>query len=104
EMGELIQRTANLVRAGLLENLGLQPDVEAGALAQDARGQHRRLVDVRRDDPARRFEVGARQRRKAHRLNLESSSPSTAALVDTGAPFSMKTIECCDGMSNFFPH
>src|SRR6185436_4544999 len=40
-----------------------------------------------------------------HLLKRESSSSppvNTAELA--GTPFSMNTIECCDGISNFFPH
>jgi hypothetical protein len=38
-------------------------------------------------------------------LNRESSSPPPCATAepDAAPPFSMKTIECCDGMSNFLP-
>ena len=79
-----------------------EPDVEARALAEDARRQQRRLVDVRRDDRPRALEV--RPRQHGHRLKRESSSPPPVNEPCAGAPLSMNTIECCDGMSNFFPH
>ena len=80
---ELVQRAADLVRAGPLEDLGLQPNVEAGALAEDARGEERRFVDVRRDDRARLLEIRSSERR--HRLNRESSSPCAALAPAPGA-------------------
>ena len=49
QQAEAVEGAADLVGAALLEHLGLQPDIEPGPLAQQARGQHRRAVDVGRD-------------------------------------------------------
>jgi hypothetical protein len=46
EARELHERPANLVRPRALEELGLQAHVEAGFLAQEARAEQRRPVDV----------------------------------------------------------
>ena len=61
ELRELVQRAADLVRAGALEDLGLQADVEAGRLAEHPRRQQRRVMDVRRDLRVRGLEHVARE-------------------------------------------
>src|SRR5581483_678484 len=91
QIRELVERAADLVRAGLLEDLRFQPDVEAGPLAEDPRGEERRLVDVARDDGAGALEVGAGE--AGHRLNRESSSPAGVFEAAAGTPLSMNTIE-----------
>ena len=75
QVREFVERSTNLVRAGFLEHLGLEPNVEAGALAEDARGDERRLVDVGRDDRTRTLEVSARE--WGHRPS--AGRPSSAA-------------------------
>src|SRR5262249_39105624 len=48
---------------------------------------------------------GALADHPVHLLKRESSSsPAGGTAPPAGAPFSMNTIECCDGMSNFLPH
>ena len=54
---ELVERSADLVRADALKHFGLQPDVEPAAFAQLPRRQERRVLDVRRDARAHFFEV-----------------------------------------------
>jgi len=49
EQRQLVERPAELVRAGALENLGLEPDVEAGALAERGGGEQRRVARVLRN-------------------------------------------------------
>src|SRR5687767_2016209 len=61
ESGELHERAADLVRARSLEQLGLEPDVEAGLVAERARAQERGVMDVRRDQGQRGSRVGCRR-------------------------------------------
>jgi hypothetical protein len=53
---ELVQRTADLVRPDALKQLGLETDVVPGLLAQLARRQERRVLDVLGDARTRRLE------------------------------------------------
>ncbi len=76
EERELVERPADLVGARALEQLGLEPHVEAGGLAQHARGQQRRVVDVRADAGARLFERTRRgQGHQGHRLRMIAPGP-----------------------------
>ncbi len=78
EIRELVQRTAYLVGPRFLEDLGLETHVEAGALAEDPRGQDRRLVDLRGDDGARALEVGTCERGEGHHAAPRARSRSSA--------------------------
>ena len=49
------QNSIDFVRSGALKDFRLQANVEAGALAEESRRQHRRMVGVRGDAAAGLF-------------------------------------------------
>src|SRR5262249_36189465 len=71
ELRELVHRPADLVRASALEHLRLETDVEAGALAEETRGQQRRVIDEIAHPGARLFEGGTGERE--HRPSIAAS-------------------------------
>src|SRR5438309_2136288 len=48
--------------------------------------------------------IPAQPTTRRYRLKRESSSPCPMVAADPASPFCRNTIECCEGMSNFFPH
>jgi hypothetical protein len=68
---QLVQRTAELVRARALEDLRLQPHLVPGRLGQQARAEKRCSMDVR--SHVRKGGTGIRNRRDAHRPASSSS-------------------------------
>ena len=80
QRGELVQHSARLERAGLLEELGLQPDL----VAERARGERRRPVDAAADPLRRSEHVVAGHRHRAHRrLRPVHDHPDTSIASST---------------------
>ena len=80
QRGELVQRAADLERAGALQVLGLEHDLAAAALGQRARGQDRRVPG----DVADRGAVRARSSAGARPVHQPCSA--TIASISTSAP------------------
>src|SRR4051794_24340492 len=83
EDGQLVQRAADLERAGALQALGLEQHPAAGALAERRRRQDRSPARDVGDRAAGAFEVLTR-RFAGHQSRPESA---TTASISTCAPF-----------------
>ena len=81
---ELHERPPDLVRPGPLEQLGLEPHVEAGLLGQQPRGKKRRPPRVPRDELQRRPRV--REGRDAHRRRIARQAHPSSRRTDARSP------------------